>query len=402
MKKLSRLAMAGGFVALLILVLANRGSKLDAQTGKANDALPRVASPTTLQGIWVAETQTPLERLARYGTREIYTDEEYREAFNQYRQRLAGPNYDSHIAARGTEQDVNAAYNAAFLPDPLPPSRRTSMIVDPPDGRMPARTAQALQQAAEIREFQLALLQATDVCKQKLKGCEGGSYGPISPRFHDVPPSYIYRGWGGGGSINRADGPEDRDLAERCLIGGLGDTIFDPRTRMEIVQAPDSVSIAHEMFGGQGFARVIPISTQPHLRSDVRLWWGDSRGRWEGNSLVVDVTNFSPKSDFLGAHENLHLIQRFTRSGPTSLEVVTTVEDTTTWTKAWTIKQELKKQSDEKNDFYTEPRCHEGNQGLTGTLLGARADEKLFEEGLRPDPAMKCRAGCGTGLEELR
>ena len=155
----------------------------------------------------------------------------------------------------------------------------------------------------------------------------------------------------------------------------------------------------YEKLQGQGFARVIPITTRPHLPPDVRSWWGDSRARWEGNTLVVDVTNFNPKSDFMGAHENVHLIERFTRTGPTTLELVTTVEDSTTWTKSWTMKQELKKQSDEKNDFYVEPRCHEGNMGLTGMLSGARADEQAFADGRGRDPATKCGAGCGTNLE---
>jgi hypothetical protein len=114
---------------------------------------------------------------------------------------------------------------------------------------------------------------------------------------------------------------------------------------------------------------------------------GDSRGKWEGNSLVVETTNFSPKWPFRGAAENLKLVERFTRIDANTLEYQVTVTDPTVWTAPWTVKQELKMQSDTQNRIYYEPRCYEGNYGLPTMLLGARLDEKAFAEGRGPDPA---------------
>src|SRR6266581_4554689 len=117
----------------------------------------------------------------------------------------------------------------------------------------------------------------------------------------------------------------------------------------------------------------------------------------KSNTLVVDVTNFSPKSDFQGAHENLHLVERWTRLDADTIEYVVTIDDPTTWTRPWTVKQELRKQSDAANRIYYEPRCHEGNFGLPALLRGARVAEQAFAEGRGPDPARLCIviAGCG-------
>jgi hypothetical protein len=146
---------------------------------------------------------------------------------------------------------------------------------------------------------------------------------------------------------------------------------------------------------GQGWERVIPITTSPHLPANVRQWWGDSRGRWDGKTLVVDVTNFSPKSNFQGSNEHLHLVERWTRVDADTIEYSVTVEDPTVWTKPWTAKHEMKKQSDEANRIYSEPRCHEGNYGMVALLAGARAAEHAFAEGRGPDPAAQCLGGCG-------
>ena len=125
---------------------------------------------------------------------------------------------------------------------------------------------------------------------------------------------------------------------------------------------------------------------RPHLPANVRQWYGDSRGRFEGNTLVIDVTNFSPKTDFQGSRENLHLVERWTRISATMLEYVVTIEDPTVWTKAWTVRQEFTKQSDQENRLYTEPRCIEGNFGLPGLLHGRRVEELAFAQGRGPDP----------------
>jgi hypothetical protein len=146
-----------------------------------------------------------------------------------------------------------------------------------------------------------------------------------------------------------------------------------------------------------GGFRNIPITMAPHLPASLRQRWGNSRGRWEGDTLVVDVTNFSPKSDFQGAHGNLHLIERWRRLDADTIEYVVTIDDPTTWIRSWTVKQELKKQSDTANQLYYEPRCHEGNYGLLALLLGARVSEQAFAEGRGPDPATLCTiiVGCG-------
>src|SRR5437870_3719250 len=182
----------------------------------------------------------------------------------------------------------------------------------------------------------------------------------------------MYLSGAGGGSINRADGPEDRSLRERCLGAALPDFGSWIGGFSRIVQAPGEVSIFYDIGAGQGRHREIPITTAPHL-ANVRQWWGDSRGHWEGNSLVVDVTNFSPKSNFQGSHENLHLVERWTRVDADTLEYAVTIEDPTVWTKPWTVKVEFAKQDDQANRFYTEPRCFEGNYGFPAMLLGARA-----------------------------
>jgi len=164
--------------------------------------------------------------------------------------------------------------------------------------------------------------------------------------------------------------------------GGLAGAI-----RHRFVQSPGFVSIFYDARQGQPFHRTIPITTAPHLPPSVRQWFGDSRGRWEGNTLVVDVTNFTPKYENQGARENLHYIERWTRTSPNTLELIATFEDPTTWTKPWTIKEEFSLQDNEANRLYHDNRCHEGNYGLVGILIGARAQEKAFAEGQGPDPA---------------
>ncbi len=257
--------------------------------------------------------------------------------------------------------------------------------MDPPDGRVPSLTPEVQKRQQEWREFYLALVQSTNTCKNKLRGCEGGKYDPKpSPRRAEPLKSYPAANLvPGGGHINRSDGPEERGLSERCLTAVLPDfTGF-----RQIVQSPQSVSIFYDTGQGQGWHRSIPVDGGPHLPQSIRLWWGDSRGHWEGNTLVVDVTNFTPKTDFQGSRENLHLIERWTRLDANTVEYVVTMDDATTWTRPWTVKMELTKQPNEFNRIYKEPRCHEGNFGMIGMLAGVRAQEIAFADGRGPDPA---------------
>jgi hypothetical protein len=155
----------------------------------------------------------------------------------------------------------------------------------------------------------------------------------------------------------------------------------------------------YDMGQGQGWQRNIVMDGSSHLPASIRQWYGDSRGHWEGNTLVIDVMNFSPKTDYQGSRENLHLVERWARTGPDSIAYEVTIEDPTVWTKPWTVKQEFTKQSDQQNRIYYEPRCNEGNYALPGLLRGARMEEFAFAEGRGPDPATRDSATAISGAE---
>jgi hypothetical protein len=292
---------------------------------------------------------------------------------------------------RSSVFDDGVMYNTTFLTIKRT-GPRTSLIVDPPNGRLPPQTPGAQRAAAADREFFLALLQATDACKNKEPVCAGGTYDPTpSPRFAEPPPRYHA---GNVARLNRSDGPEDDGLADRCLSRGLPEfsSQFGGSFR-RIVQTPGGISIFYDVGQGQGWQRNIVMNGSPHLPASIRQWFGDSRGHWEGDTPVIDVTNFSPKTDVFGSRENLHLVERFTRTGPKTLAYEAMIEDPTVWTRAWTIKQEFAKQSDEENRIYYEPRCIEGNYGLPGLLHGRRVEERAFAEGRGPDPKTKDSVG---------
>jgi hypothetical protein len=237
-------------------------------------------------------------------------------------------------------------------------------------------------------------MQATETCRIKYRTCAGGKYDPTpSQRRAEPAPRYntTLR-------MNRHDGPEDGTLAERCLTGGLPGIGGNGSRR--IVQTPGGITIFYDVGQGQGWQRNIVMDGRPHLPASIRQWYGDSRGRWEGNTLVIDVTNFSPKTDYQGSRENLHLIERWTRAGPTSLEYVVTIEDPTVWTKPWAITQVFTMQSGEQNRIYYEPRCSEGNYALPGILRGARMEELAFAEGRGPHPATRDSATAISGAED--
>jgi len=383
-----RLLQVLGVVAVILAVIALL------KVAPAGGASPSPTAKTAwgdpdLQGIWTDDYQTPLQRPVKYANKAEFTDQERAELD---RQRAAILRRNQRVEV-GTERDVAGAYNAVFQ-SIKHTGKRTSLIVDPPDGRIPALTADAKQRADTDRAFRLALLQATETCKKGDPACAGGKYGPRSPRYNEMPPFYNT------GRLNRSNGPEDRSMMERCMAAVLPD--FTGYRR--IVQAPGAVSIFYDVGQGQGWQRVITLDQVPHLPSNVRQRFGDSRGHWEGNTLVVDVTNFSPKSDFQGARENLHLVERWTRTDAKTLEYTVTIEDPTTWTKPWTVKQEMNRQDEQANRIYYEPRCHEGNYGLPALLSGTRAEEAAFTAGKGPDPATKDSAtdfGTEGGVDAL-
>jgi hypothetical protein len=344
-----------------------------------------------LQGIWTDETDTPLQRSPKFANQEFFTEEQRTELD---RERSAMPGREKR-AERGTIADVAGAYNDVFTPKKRT-GQRTSRIVDPLNGRLPALTQAGQKMAAAERDFRLALLQATEACKNGELACKGGKYDPKpSAHYGDAPPRYNTA------TINRYDNPEDASLAVRCLTGGVPEAgtlgaIADRISFRRIVQTPGGITMYYDVGQGQGWQRNIVMNGSPHLPAAIRQWFGDSRGYWEGNTLVVDVTNFSSKTDFQGSRENLHVVERWTRTGPTSLAYEVTVEDPTVWMRPWTAKQDFTLQSNQENRIYTEPRCIEGNYGLPGLLHGHRIEETDFAKGRGPDPRTITTVGGGN------
>jgi len=380
----------GALILAVIVLVKVAPVGVAGQTSAATGSATKTAwGDPDLQGIWTDEFQTPLQRQAKYAGKELFTEQERAELDNQ----RAGILRRDQRVEIGTERDVAGAYNAVFQ-SIKHTGKRTSLVVDPADGRIPPVTPEAKQRSDADRAFRLALLQATQTCKNQEAACAGGKYGPPSPRRAEIPSFYNT------GRLNRSDNPEDRSMTERCMAAVLPD--FGGYRR--IVQSPDAVSIFYDVGQGQGWQRTIPLNGGPHLPQSIRERFGDSRGHWEGNTLVVDVTNFSPKSDFMGARENLHLVERWTRPDAKTLEYSVTIEDPTTWTKPWTVKQEMTRQDEQANRIYYEPRCHEGNYGLPALLIGTRAEEAAFAKGRGPNPATKDSAtdfGAEGGVDAL-
>ncbi len=323
-----------------------------------------------LGGIWLDVYDTPLERAPELGDREFATAEE-RAARDDARRFDPGRNVRG---PRGSAQDVSGAYNAVFS-SAKPAGPRTSLVIDPPNGRIPALTPEARREEEIKRDWRVMLMRNTPTCEQQAPGCEGGDYGPVSPRRFDLPPFYNTL------RMNRHDGPEDQSLGDRCMLGATPDLNGFRR----IVQGEDSVAIAYDTGQGQGYQRIVNLSGS-HPSSRIRLRHGDSRGHWEGDTLVIETTNFSPKFPFRGSSVNRRLVERYTVVDADTLDYEVTIEDPTVWTAPWTVRQELKRQSDQQNRIYYEPRCHEGNYGLAAMFIAHRIREQEFDAGRGPDP----------------
>ena len=336
-----------------------------------------------LEGIWLDVYSTPFERAEEVGDRELATAEE-RAARDEARMVNPGRNRRGQDSRR----DVAGAYNAVYT-SAKPAGPRTSLVVDPPNGRVPALTAEAQRQDEVQREWSLMLLRNTKTCQNNERGCDGGEYGPPSPHRFDAAPFYNTS------RMNRHDGPEDQSSGDRCMSGRTPD--FNGFRR--IVQGADSIAIGYDTGQGQGFQRVVYLSGS-HPPSQIRLRHGDSRGRWEGETLVIETRNFSPKFPYRGSGENRRLVERYTRVDEDTLTYEVTIEDPTVWTAPWTVRQELKRQSDEQNRIYYEPRCHEGNYGLAALLIGRRVDEQAYANGTGPNPFSLDTATCLGGLQE--
>jgi hypothetical protein len=310
------------FVGALGLALVLVPLALSAQT-KAR-RLPRTPDGhPDVQGIWDFRSATALERPARFAGREFMTPDEVVAYEQEALEREDGRPPDDGR----TEQSVHAVWWLDYGKRVVG-TRRTSLIVDPPDGKMPPLTPEGQKRSAERR-------------------AAAKTHGP-------------------------ADSYEDRSLQERCITRGLPEvTLPGPyNNNMQIVQSPGYVMIFTEMIHD---ARVIPMDGRPHNSPNLRSWMGDSRGRWEGDTLVVDTTNFTDRTNFRGAGANLHLVERFTRIDADAIEYRFTLDDPTTWTKPWTVAYPIVKTDGPIYEF----ACHEGNYGLRGILSGARYEEKV-------------------------
>jgi hypothetical protein len=307
-----------------------------------------------LQGIWSPGYYlTPLQRPNKYGGREFLTDEEVAAL---ERQAAAAPGRNARLE-RGSVEDVEGAYNDAFTGrgTKVIRTRRTSLIVAPKDGKIPPLTADAQARAESSRRARALATPAE-----------------LAASFVDRDPAatpYPVDRTMGGGTAN----PEDRP-ADRCrgislpFMGSSG-------TFSRFVQTQGWISIYYEDGHRGGAYRHIPLDGRAHLPPHMRQWLGHSVGRWDGDTLVIDTTNFTNQTDFQGSRDNLHLVERFTRAAPDLILYRATIEDPTTFTAPWTFELPLSKASEKANQIF-EAACHEGNYALTGILAGARLQEK--------------------------
>ena len=190
-------------------------------------------------------------------------------------------------------------------------------------------------------------------------------------------------------------------MGNRCLTGGLPEFGGATGSFRRIVQTPGGISMFYDVGQGQGWQRNIVMDGSPHLPANIRQWYGDSRGHWEGNTLVIDVTNFSPKTDFQGSRENLHLVERWTRTGPTTLAYEVTIEDPTVWTRPWTVKQEFTKAERRGEQNLLRAALHRRKLRPPGLLHGRRMEEHAFAEGRGPDPAAQDGTGALVATEAV-
>jgi len=315
----------------LTAVIASAGIVLSVSLAGQSPTVQRTPwGEPDLQGTWSSEAElsVPFERPREYGQRQFLTDEEFAQRLARTDTQLRSDNsdFDLETADRSNAGQVGSATSP-------PPhwlergrtSRRTSLVVDPPDGRLPPVVA----------------------ARGRGRGGVAGTFGRST-----------------------FAGPEDLSLWERCITrgvpGAIFPTVYNANTR--IVQAPGVVAITYEMVHD---TRVIPLDGRPHTGAAVRGYHGDSRGRWDGDTLVVETTNFSEASSYRGSRETLHLVERFRLEGD-GLRYEVTVTDPQTWTAPWTAALDLARQPD---DALFEYACHEGNHAMRNILSAARASD---------------------------
>jgi hypothetical protein len=324
-------------VVIVSLVSANAFGQASPSAAARKPAAAKWASPRTpdgqpdLQGVWTNATLTTFQRPAELGKKEFFTKDE---AVAYEKQRLDQTNVDRPEARRKGDP---GAYNQFWFDrgTHIVKSRRTSLVIDPPDGRVPPMT-------------------------------------PEGQRRYDAFHAQQAQ--------HPSDGPEDRLLTERCILFGASGPPMLPEpynNNYQIVQSPGYVTILAEM---NHASRIIPLDGRSHLSKNVIQWQGDSRGHWEGDTLVVDSTGFkfNNQSRFGVSYldgmtdENLRVTERFTRTAPDTITYRATIDDPTVYTKPWTVEISMSKRDDPLFEY----ACHEGNYGLSGILGGARADEK--------------------------
>jgi hypothetical protein len=274
-----------------------------------------------LQGIWNNSTQTPLQRPAALGNKQFYTDEELA--------RLRLRDHDSDALANGDPGTYNQFWweEGGFL-------KQTSLIVDPPNGRIPPLTPEGERRRAEFRA----------------------------------------RG------DDRSDNPEERNLAERCITRSVPKLPGGYNNNFQIVQTPGYIMIVQEMIHE---ARIIPLDGRPHAASAITSYLGDSRGRWEGDTLVVETTNFRRNVDETsynccgGASDHLSIVERFTPVDNDAIDYRYTVNDSTMFTRPWTVSLPMRRVDGPIYEY----ACHEGNVGMEGILRGGRAEERRATQG---------------------
>ena len=293
-----------------------------------------------LQGVFTNKDEQgiPFERPAEFGDRAVLTDEEFAARTRRATQQLETDNaeFDLETADRSNAGQVGSATSPPpHWLDRGKPTRRTSLIVDPPDGRMPSMTPEGRRQMD-------ARVTARNAVRR----------GP-------------------------ADSWEDRSLYDRCISRGLPGSMMPAvyGNSYQIVQGPGFVGIRYEMIHE---TRIIPLDGRPQLAPGIRQHMGDARGHWDGSTLVVETTNFKPELAYRNANpDTLRLVERFRRTAPDKVDWSVTVDDPSTWTRPWTFAMNLTK-DDSQSVF--EYACHEGNYAMKNILSGARADERAAEE----------------------
>ena len=294
-------------------------STVSAQNAKpAKPHVPRTADGhPDLQGIWDFAQLTPFERPGEFADKDAISDDEAAEFANR---RIETTNKDKRDG--GAAADVERAYNDFWWDFGTRIAKQRSLVVDPPDGRVPPVTdAARARQAARRGKF---------------------------------------------------DNPEERPLAERCILGFNSGPPMVPsayNNNVQIVQTPTSVAIVNEMIHS---ARIVDLTGRAHFPASMKFLTGDSIGKWEGDTLVVDTTNFAIEGGFRGASTGLHLVERFTRVGADALRYEFTVDDPATWTRKWSVSMPMVRSTEQMFEY----ACHEGNYALEDVLKGARFGDK--------------------------